>query len=96
MRTQLASLIEEIGLQCDAKLGQHIKVTGLSVAQKALPLFESVEEFPEMRQDTIHQVKGESLDAVLAIGSTKFWNSVDGSGTKWPTTRRIDVWPTLP
>ena len=76
MRTQLASLIEEIGLQCDAKLGHHIKATGLSAAQRALPLFESVHEFPEVRQDTIHQVKGESIDAVLVIGSTKFWNSV--------------------
>ena len=76
MRTQLASLIEEIGLQCDAKLGYHIKATGLTAAQKALPLFESVHKFPEVRQDTIHQVKGESIDAVLVIGSTKFWNSV--------------------
>ena len=76
MRTQLASLIEEIGLHCGAKLGQHIKATGLSTAQKALPLFESVREFPEVRQDTIHQVKGESIDAVLVIGSVKFWNSV--------------------
>ena len=76
MRTQLARLIDEIGLQCDAKLGHHIKTTGLSTAQKALPLLESVHEFPEVRQDTIHQVKGESLDAVLVIGSTKFWNSV--------------------
>ena len=76
MRTQLGSLIEEIGLQCKAKLGQHIKATGLSAAQKALPLFESVDEFPTVRQDTIHQVKGESIDAVLVIGSTKFWNSV--------------------
>ena len=76
MRTQLASLIEEIGLQCDARLGQHIKTTGLSAAQKGLPLFESVHEFPEVRQDTIHQVKGESIDAVLVIASTKFWNSV--------------------
>ena len=76
MRTQLASLIEEVGLQCDAKLGQHIKATGLSPAQKGLPLFESVSEFPEVRLDTIHQVKGESIDAVLVIGSTRFWNSV--------------------
>ena len=76
VRTQLANLIEEIGLQCDAKLGTHIKATGLSSAQKTLPLFESVREFPAVRQDTIHQVKGESIDAVLAIGSTKFWNSV--------------------
>ena len=76
MRMQLASLIDEIGLQCDAKLGHHIKATGLSAAQKALPLFESVHEFPEVRQDTIHQVKGESIDAVLVIGSPRFWNSV--------------------
>ena len=76
MRTQLANLIAEIGLQCDAKLGHHIKATGLSAAQKALPLFESVAEFPAVRQDTIHQVKGESIDAVLVIGSAKFWNSV--------------------
>ena len=76
MRTQLARLIEDIGLQCDAQLGRYIKATGLSAAQKALPLFESVQEFPEVRQDTIHQVKGESIDAVLVIGSTRFWNSV--------------------
>ncbi len=76
IRKQLANLIEEIGLQCDAKLGHHIKTTGLSAAQKALPLFESVHELPEVRQDTIHQVKGESIDAVLVIGSTKFWNSL--------------------
>ncbi len=76
MRTQLARLIEEIGLQCDVRLGHHIKATGLSAVQKALPLFESVHEFPEVRYDTIHQVKGESIDAVLVIGSTKFWNSV--------------------
>ena len=76
MRTQLSSLIEEIGLQSGVKLGHHIKATGLSDAQKALPLFESVPEFPVVRQDTIHQVKGESIDAVLVIGSAKFWNSV--------------------
>ena len=76
IRKQLAYLIEEIGLQCDVKLGYHIKTTGLSTDQKALPLFESVEDFPAVRQDTIHQVKGESIDAVLVIGSMKFWNSV--------------------
>ena len=76
MRTQLASLIEEIGLQRNATLGRHIKATGLSAAQKALPLFESVQEFPDVRQDTIHQVKGESINAVLVIGGTRFWSSV--------------------
>ena len=76
MRRQLATLIEEIGLRCDARLGQHIKATGLTAAQKTLPLFEAVDRVPEVRQDTIHQVKGESIDAVLVIGSAKFWNSV--------------------
>ena len=76
MRKQLARLIEEIGLQCDANLGRHVKTTGLSPAQKTLPLFESAHDFPEVRHDTIHQVKGESIDAVLVIGATKFWNSV--------------------
>ena len=76
IRMQLENLIGEIGLQLDTKLGHHIKTTGLSPAQKALPLFESVQEFPEVRYDTIHQVKGESIDAVLVIGSTRFWNSV--------------------
>ena len=76
MRKQLANLIEGIGLQCDIQLGRHIKTTGLTTVQKALPLFESVSESPKVRQDTIHQVKGESIDAVLVVGSAKFWNSV--------------------
>ena len=87
MRTQLASLIEEISLQCDVKLGHHIKATGLTAAQKTQPLFETVHQFPKIRHDTIHQVKGESIDAVLVIGSAKFWNSVvkavhDGDNTE--------------
>ena len=76
VRKCLANLIDEIGLQCDAKLGHHIKATGLAKEKKSLPLFEPVNEFPAVRQDTIHQVKGESIDAVLVIGSAKFWNSV--------------------
>ena len=76
MRTQLASLIKELGLQSNTTLGRHIKATGLSPDQKSLPLFESIQEFPEVRQDTIHQVKGESIDGVLVIGGTRFWNSV--------------------
>ncbi len=76
MRMQLKRLIEDIGLQCNVKLGHHIKAKGLSAAQKSLPLFESAHKFPKVRFNTIHQVKGESIDAVLVIGSTKFWNSV--------------------
>lgn len=76
MRTRLTSLIKEIGLQSSTTVGRYIKATGLSPDQKSLPLFESVQEFPEVRQDTIHQVKGESIDAVLVIAGTRFWNSV--------------------
>ena len=76
VRENFGNLIKELDLQCDAKLGHHIKTTGLTKEKKALPLFESVNEFPTIRQDTIHQVKGESIDAVLVIGSSKFWNSV--------------------
>lgn len=76
VRENFGNLIKELDLQCDAMLGHYIKTTGLTKEKKTLPLFESVNEFPMIRQDTIHQVKGESIDAVLAIGSSKFWNSV--------------------
>jgi superfamily I DNA/RNA helicase len=76
IRKRLAELMGEIGLQYDRNLGHKIRTTGLSTAQKALPLFEAVHEFPRVRQDTIHQVKGESIDAVLVIAGTRFWNSV--------------------
>ena len=76
VRKCLASLIKESGLQCGVQIGHHIKATGLTKCQKALSLFEPVNEFPAVRQDTIHQVKGESIDAVLVVGSSKFWNAV--------------------
>jgi len=76
MRAQVKSLIDELGLQCSVELNRQFTAKGLSAEQKALPLFESVDEFPAVRQDTIHQVKGESIDAVLVIGSAKFWNAV--------------------
>jgi len=75
VRKNLEKLIEEIDLRCDVKLGHHIKTTGLNSEKKLLPLFEAVSKFPAVRQDTIHQVKGESIDAVLVIGSAKFWDS---------------------
>ena len=49
IRKELANLIEEIGLQCHVKLGHNIRTTGLSTDQKALPLFESADEIPEVR-----------------------------------------------
>lgn len=76
VRVSIGNLIKELNLQCDLKLGNNINARGLNRDKKTLPLFEPVNEFPTIRQDTVHQVKGESIDAVLAIGSSKFWNSV--------------------
>ena len=59
-----------------ANLNLKIKKTGLDDNQLKLPLFEAKTLFPPIRQETIHKVKGESIDAVLVLGSTKFWNSV--------------------
>jgi len=76
VREQLAALIAKIGVKGEVKLGSHIRKTGLRNDQLALPLFKAQKDFPAVRQDTIHQVKGESIDSVLVIGSTRFWNSV--------------------
>jgi superfamily I DNA/RNA helicase len=57
-------------------LGQKIQKRGLKADQLHLPLFEEQKLFPSIRHETIHQVKGESIGAVLVIGGTKFWNSV--------------------
>lgn len=76
VRESIGGLIKELDLQCDVKLGNNINARGLNKDEKTLPLFEPIEKFLTIRQDTIHQVKGESIDAVLVIGSAKFWNSV--------------------
>ena len=82
VRESIGRLIKELDLQCDVKLGNNINARGLDKDEKTLPLFESIDEFPTIRQDTIHQVKGESIDSVLVIGSTKFWNSVVSAAKK--------------
>lgn len=76
MKDRLAALIESLGAPPVPKLGQKIQKRGLEQQQLLLPLFEEQKLFPNIRHDTIHQVKGESIGAVLVIGSAKFWNSV--------------------
>ncbi len=76
VREGLEQLIGELGVDCEVRLGQQIRKTGLTEQQVTLPLFQAKRQFPPVRQSTIHQVKGESIDAVLVIGSSKFWNSV--------------------
>jgi len=75
-RKGLEALFAEMGILYSAKLGLYINRKGLAVDQLTLPLFKEHTAFPIVREDTIHQVKGEGIDAVLVIGSAKFWNSV--------------------
>ncbi len=76
LRETLGKTISEIHAKGTPNLNQKIKKTGLDENQMGLPLFEAQALFPPIRQETIHQVKGESIDGVLVLGSTKFWNSV--------------------
>jgi superfamily I DNA/RNA helicase len=72
----LTETVRECGAETIPNLNLRIKKTGLDDNQMKLPLFEAETLFPAIRQETIHQVKGESIDGVLVIGSSKFWNSV--------------------
>lgn len=82
LRQSLGKLITELGIKDVPNLGQKIKRTGLDVTRMELPLFVSQTLFPPIRQETIHQVKGESIDAVLVLGSAKFFNAVVDSVSK--------------
>jgi superfamily I DNA/RNA helicase len=76
LKANLSGVLKELKIKNLPKLGQKIRRTGLNRAQLALPLFRQQTLFPPVRHDTIHQVKGESIDGVLLLGSTKFFNSV--------------------
>ena len=76
LKANLADVLKEIGITNLPNLGQKIRRTGLDQNQLALPLFQHKSLFPPIRQETIHQVKGESIGGVLVLGSTKFFNSV--------------------
>jgi hypothetical protein len=76
LRQGLVRIITDLGFKDTSNLGKKIRKTGLDDNQLDLPLFESQKLFPAIRQETIHKVKGESIDAVLVLGSLKFWNSV--------------------
>lgn len=78
LKKRLEKLIPSIGISNPIKLGQKIKKSG-TVAQLRLPIFAPETLFPPIRQETIHQVKGESIAAVLFLGSPKFFNSVVNS-----------------
>lgn len=76
LKKNLDLLFQILGITNIPKIGQKIRKTGLDQQQLELPLFQPQTLFPPIRQETIHQVKGESIDAVLLLGSAKFFNSV--------------------
>jgi superfamily I DNA/RNA helicase len=82
LRENLGKLLAELAIINPPNLNLKIKKTGLDDDQLKLPLFEGQALFPPIRQETIHQVKGESIDGVLVLGSTRFWNSVVDSVAK--------------
>jgi len=86
LRESLGKLIVDLGIKNVPNLNLRIKKTGLDAHQIELPLFETHALFPPIRQETIHQVKGQSIDAVLVLGSTKFWNSVVDAVTRGANT----------
>lgn len=76
LRGNLTELLTTIGITNLPKMGLKIKPTGLNAGQLSMPLFQPQTGFPLIRQETIHQVKGESIDGVLVLGSSKFFNAV--------------------
>jgi len=76
LKRNITTLLMTLGISNLPTMGHKIKKTGFSTQQLILPLFEAQTLFPAIRQETIHQVKGESIDAVLMLGSAKFFNAV--------------------
>ena len=76
LKDNLLNLFQAIGVTKPPKMGTKIRKTGLDKGQLELPLFLPSTVFPRIRQETIHQVKGESIDGVLVLGSTKYFNDV--------------------
>ncbi|MBT7065145.1 MAG: ATP-dependent helicase [Verrucomicrobia bacterium] len=76
VRERLAALLSSVGVKSPVKLGHTIKKTGMDTKQMTLPLFEQQAADPAMRHETIHQVKGESIDAIMLIGSKPFYDKV--------------------
>lgn len=76
LKANLTELLTAMGVTNIPKMGSKIRRTGLDAGQMVSPLFQPQTVFPLIRQETIHQVKGESIDGVLVLGSSKFFNAV--------------------
>jgi hypothetical protein len=76
IRETLGKLMTGVGIGDNINLNRFITKKGLDDQQVKLPLLQVQSLFPSIRQETILKVKGQSIDAVLVLGSPKFWNSV--------------------
>jgi len=65
IKALLATIKQDHGLACVENLGNKLAKRGLTNA----PLFAAGNDLPRIRVDTVHQAKGESLDAVLYIAN---------------------------
>ena len=91
LKVNLTELLQSLGIYNMPVIGRKIRRTGLGKGQLQLALFTPQTVFPSIRQATIHQVKGKSIDAVLVLGSAKFFNTVVSSvaGNKSSEERRL-------
>jgi len=76
LRISLIDLFTSLGVTNVPSLGHKLNKKGLDDKQLVLPLFSQTMTIPHMRKETIHKVKGESLDSVLLLGASKFYNDV--------------------
>ena len=89
LRSNVQILLRELGFSELPKINQRIQKRPKD--QMQIPLFELQDAFTNIRHDTIHQVKGESIDGVLVIGSKSFWDKVVKAiqNNESPEERRI-------
>ena len=76
LKDSITKLLTRIGVKDLPQLGQQFRKTGINDDQKELPLFEEQVLFPTIGIETIHKVKGQSIDGVLVIGSKRFFDGV--------------------
>jgi superfamily I DNA/RNA helicase len=72
LRTSVEALLKELGIEKIPNIAVQLRKTGVTDSQ--LPLFSPEQVFPELRFDTIHKAKGESISAVLFVGGKRFFD----------------------
>jgi hypothetical protein len=82
VRASMTALLKQLGVKDVPSLGTTFKKSGLESAQFELSLFEEQALFPAIKYETIHRVKGESIDGVFVTGSKAFFDKVVANVTE--------------